>query len=115
MKKEGLRYHHIGIPNSVIRDHEYHLPQFGMYVVGHEHSEYGVEWLRFDDDSPLPEIVRTVPHVAFVVDDLDDALKDREVLIAPNNPSSGVRVAFVVENGAPIELMEFDCEDHPDR
>jgi hypothetical protein len=26
-----------------------------------------------------------------------------------------VRVAFIVENGAPIELMEFTDPNHPDR
>jgi hypothetical protein len=36
-------------------------------------------------------------------------------LIAPNSPSGGVRVAFIAENGAPIELMEFTDLNHPAR
>jgi hypothetical protein len=51
--------------------------------------------------------VKTTPHVAFAVDNLDDALRGQEVLIAPNAPSPGVRVAFIVHNGAPVELLEF--------
>jgi hypothetical protein len=39
----------------------------------------------------------------------------REILIAPNNPSNGVCVTFVVENGAPIELLEFTDPNHPAR
>jgi hypothetical protein len=80
-----------------------------MHVSGYESSAFGVEWMRFDPDSPLPELVRTVPHVAFRVDDLEAALAGREVLIAPNRPSPGVRVAFIVENGAPIEFLEYDA------
>jgi hypothetical protein len=63
--------------------------------------------MRFDPDSPLPDLVKTVPHVAFKVDDLDAALVGQEILIPPNSPSPGVRVAFIVENGAPIEFLEF--------
>jgi len=55
----------------------------------------------------VPDLVRRVPHVAFEVIDLSSELAGREILIPPNNPSVGVRVAFIVENGAPIELLEF--------
>ena len=52
---------------------------------------------------------------AFEVSDLASELVGREILIAPNSPSDGVRVAFIVENGAPIELLEFTDPNHPDR
>lgn len=79
-----------------------------MHVSGYESSAFGVEWMRVDAGSPLPELVKTVPHVAVHVDDLDAAIAGHEVLIAPNRPSPGVRVAFIVENGAPIEFLEYD-------
>ncbi len=56
----------------------------------------------------MPELVRTVPHVAFEVDDLDEVLKGKKVLIAPNSPSEGVTVAFIVDNGAPVEFLQID-------
>lgn len=100
------RYHHVGIPTTESREGERYLPQFGMYVSGFEDSPFGVEWMRFDADSPLPELVRTVPHVAFQVDDLERELEGEEILIAPNSPSPGIRVAFIVHDGAPIEFLE---------
>jgi hypothetical protein len=106
-----MEYHHLGIPTTEPREGETYLEQYKMYVTGHDTSEYGVEWMRFESDCPLPELVQTVPHVAFRVDDLAAALVGKEVLIEPNSPSPGVRVAFVVENGAPIEFLEFD-DDH---
>jgi len=78
-----------------------------MHVSGFDTSPFGVEWMRFDDDSPLPELIRTVPHLAFVVDDLDAALAGRDVLFPAGSPSKGVRTAMIVDDGAPIELMEF--------
>jgi hypothetical protein len=103
-----LRYHHLGIPTTEVREGERHLPEYGVHVSGYETSPFRIEWMRFDEDSPLPELVRTVPHVAFEVDDLESALEGRNVLIPPNSPSPGVRVAFVVDDGAPVELMEIE-------
>lgn len=101
------RYHHIGIPTQTPREDEEYLEAYGMYVSGYERSDYGVEWMRFTPDSPLPTLVKTVPHVAFEVDDLESELAGKEVLIAPNSPADGVTVAFIVENGAPIELLQI--------
>lgn len=107
-KKKGLRYHHIGIPTDVPRENEEYLEKFKMYDSGYEKSPYGVEWMRFEPDSPLPELVKTVPHVAFVVDDLQATIDGKDILIKPNSPTNGVIVAFIVDNGAPIEFLQFE-------
>ena len=103
-----LQYHHLGIPTHEQRADETYLEEFKIYVSGYEKSPFGIEWMRFEPDCPLPELVKTVPHVAFEVDDLDAALVGQQVLIAPNSPSEGVRVAFIVHDGAPVEFLEFD-------
>ena len=70
---------------------------------------------RFEADAAVPDLVRRLPHVAFEVTDLSDELAGRENPDSPNSPSDGVRVAFTVENGAPIELLEFtDPTTQPD-
>jgi len=99
-------YDHIGIPTATVRSNETYLERFKMYVSGYETSEYGVEWIRFEPESPLPELVKTVPHVAFEVEDLETELRGKTVLIEPNSPSEGVVVAFIIEDGAPIEFIQ---------
>jgi hypothetical protein len=105
--KWGWRYHHLGVPTEVARADERYLERFKMYVTGFESSPYGIEWMRFEEDSPVPEIIRTVPHLAFEVDDLSVALQGKEILTPPNSPSDGVVVAMIIHNGAPIELLQF--------
>lgn len=100
------KYHHIGIPTDIPREKETYLDKYKMYVSGYEESPYGVEWMRFEPDSPLPELVRTVPHVAFEVDELEAEIQGKEILIPPNSPSEGIFVAFIVDNGTPIEFIE---------
>jgi hypothetical protein len=102
------KYHHIGIPTDIPRENETFLDKPKMYVSGYKDSPYGVEWMRFEPDSPLPELVKTVPHVAFEVDDLEAAIQGKEVLIPPSSPSKGIRVAFIIDNGAPIEFLEIE-------
>jgi hypothetical protein len=103
----GWQFHHLGIPHDSPRAGERHLEALGIHVKGFDTSPYGVEWMRFDDHCHVPDIVRSVPHVAFLVPDLDRALKGRRLLIAPNAPSAGARVAFILHDGAPVELIEF--------
>jgi len=98
--KLGLRYHHLGIPHTQPRAREHHVAHLGVHVAGFETSPYGIEWIRFEPHCRVPEIVRIVPHIAFAVDDLDEALKGREILIAPTEPSVGVRVAFIFDDGS---------------
>ena len=101
------RYNHIGIPTVLPQTGEVYLKRHGVHCTDHERNAFGIQWMRYDADSPLPELVKSVSHVAFEVDDLASELAGREVLIEPNSPSDGVLVAFVVENGAPVELMQF--------
>ncbi|HVN48546.1 MAG TPA: hypothetical protein VMU30_06945 [Bacteroidota bacterium] len=100
------RYHHIGIPTNKPMAGEKYLQDYKLYHCGYEESEFGIEWMRYEQDCPLPELVKTVPHIAFEVDDVFEAIKGRTVIIPPNEPSAGNIVAFIEENGAPIELIQ---------
>jgi hypothetical protein len=101
------RYHHVGIPTQVERPGETYLEQYGVFCTDHESNPFGIQWMRFEPQCPLPEVVKRVAHVAFEVDDLAKALVGHEVLIPPNSPSEGVVVAFVLVDGAPVEFLHF--------
>jgi hypothetical protein len=103
-----LRYHHIGIPTDRPLPEEDYIAEFKAYASGYAQSPYGIEWMRFEPGSPLPELVKAVPHVAFVVEDIRAAIEGKQILIAPNSPADGVTVAFIVDNGAPVEFLQFD-------
>jgi len=103
-----LRYHHIGIPTDRPLPEEDYIAAYKLYASGYFRSPYGIEWMKFDPGCPLPELVKTVPHIAFAVEDLQAAIAGQDILIAPNSPSDGVTVAFIVDNGAPVELLQFD-------
>jgi hypothetical protein len=106
--QEFIKYHHIGIPTKRRLEDETHLKHLKMYVCGYGENPYGVEWMRFENDAPYPELVKTVAHVAFEVDNIEEAIKDKKVIIQPNSPSPGITVAFIEDIGAPIEFIQID-------
>lgn len=106
--RSNLKYHHLGIPTKEKRDGETYLKEFKVYVSGYNTSPHKIEWMRFEQDSPTPELVKTIPHIAFEVDDLMKAIEGKKILIEPNSPSPGVMVAFIIDNGAPIEFLQID-------
>jgi hypothetical protein len=103
----GWRFHHLGIPTTLPRPGEKHLASLNLYVSGFDTSPYGIEWMRFEPTCTVSELVRTVPHIAFEVDDLEAALEGKEQLAVIASPSPGVRVAMINHEGAPVELIEF--------
>ncbi len=107
MIKSKLNFHHLGIPTNIPRPGEEYYEKLKFFHSGFETSEYGIEWMRYEKDCPLPEIVKTIPHIAFEVDDLDAAIQGKKVIIKPNCPSEGILVAMIEENGAPIEFLQF--------
>jgi hypothetical protein len=105
-KKQKLKYHHLGIPTDKPIPGEVYLEKYKIYHFGYEQSEFGIEWMRYEKDCDLPEIVKTMPHVAFEVDDVYEAIRGKKVIIEPNSPSEGNIVAFIEENGVPIEFIQ---------
>jgi hypothetical protein len=110
----GWRYPHSGIPTDKPLKGEKYLPQYKFYVSGFDTNPYGIEWMRFDMDSPVNDLIKKVPHIAFEVDDLDVELSkhDFDILTPPSSPGEGTRVAMIIHNGAPIELIEFNKNAH---
>ena len=102
-----MKFNHIGIPVTGKFEGEIDIPHLKMSVSDHENNPYGIQWQRYWDGAPYPELVKTVPHVAFIVENLQEEIAGKKVIIEPNSPSDGLVVAFIEVNGAPVELMEY--------
>lgn len=103
-----MKFNHVGIPVVGKFEGEIDLPHLKMTVSDHANNPYGIQWQRYWEGAPYPELVKTIPHVAFVVENLESELEGKKVIIEPNSPSDGLTVAFIEVNGAPVELMQYD-------
>ena len=103
-----MKFNHIGIPTTDRFEGGIDLPHLKMTVSDHANNPFGIQWQRYWKGAPYPDLVQTVPHVAFEVDDIERALVDQKIIIAPNSASDGVVVAFIEVNGAPVGLLQID-------
>ena len=101
----------MGIPYVESIPGEIYLKDYKCYHFGYENSKYGIEYMRYESDCPLPSIVKTKPHIAFEVDNIHEYIKGKKVIIQPNSPSEGNLVAFIEEEGMPIELIQIEMKN----
>ena len=106
-----MKYHHAGIPVPELRPGMVQVPGHQVWVTDHQDNAFGLQFMHYGDGCDLPALVRERTHLAFEVEDLDRALEGHKVLIQPNSPSEGVRVAFIEVQDEPVELLEIACQD----
>jgi hypothetical protein len=84
------------------------VPHLKIFVSGYDTSEYKIEWVRFAEDANTfyHPLMMQLPHVAFTVDDLQRELVGKNLIWGPFESIPGFKVAFIEENGAPVELIE---------
>ena len=109
-KKESIsfRYHHFAICTDFKRKEAFTREDYKSRYTINQANPFGIQWMKYDKNCKLPFVVQNISHVAFQVNDLNWALKNKKVIIEPHSPSKGILVAFIEENGAPIELLQVD-------
>ncbi len=101
-----MQFDHIGIPTGERREGMRFLEETRCWLTSPAEHPFRVEWLVFDEGSAAPEVVRSLPHVAYRVERLEDALEGHRVVMEPFGVFGEVRVAFVEVDGAPVEFVE---------
>lgn len=100
------QFHHFGVPVSTSQGDEIYIEGGKVFVTDAEAHPYRVEYLRFEADSPMPADIQNKAHAAFMVENLEEALQGKTVILEPFDATDTLRVAFINEGGAVIELME---------
>ncbi len=100
------QFHHVGVPVSTPQDNETYIEGGKVHLTDPDAHPYRVEYLRFESDSPMPRDVQTQTHAAFMVDSIEEALKGQNVIIEPYDATEELRIAFINDRGAVIELMQ---------
>ncbi len=98
---------HIGIPVTTSVQGEMRNEELYLWYTNVAASANKIEFLRFEEECPFPEIVKTMPHIAYEVSSMEDALKGAKILYGPFTPVVGMDVCFIEEEGVPIELDYF--------
>jgi catechol 2,3-dioxygenase-like lactoylglutathione lyase family enzyme len=101
-----VEFDHIGIPTANKREGMRFLESKRLWLTSPAEHPFRVEWLWYEADSPEAELIRTAPHVAYRVDNLEEAMNGLPVIAEPFDVFGEVRVSFVEVDGAPVEFVE---------
>ena len=100
-----MKYDHIGIPTKHRREGMIYFPEYKVWTSDYEKSEFRIEWVFFEKESPLHPLIQSVPHVSFLVADIRKAVLGKKILLAPVK-YQGYWMAFIEDDGAPVEFIQ---------
>ncbi|KFA85127.1 MULTISPECIES: hypothetical protein [Enterobacter] len=110
--KKNVKYefHHLGIPVQGSEDQGVFSEVAGMYTTDNP-GKFRIQWHRFTENSTLHPLIKTVPHVAFRVDNLSEAIKGESLLLGPYEPIDDYFVAIINDSGVPVEFIQTTLSD----
>jgi hypothetical protein len=105
-------FDHIGVPTDEVQPGEMYVAATKVWVTDPEQNPHKIEYLRFELDSPVQGEVRKLPHIAFRVRSLEEAMDGKQIVLGPFQATENLRVVFVLEDGAVFEFMESQGSGH---
>ncbi len=101
------KYLHIGIPVTNKKPGMTYVEPLKLWMSDPAAHDYQIEYLKFEEGTPFPEIMHKNPHVAYQVDNADTYLAEADrIIFGPVTNDDGSRMAFIIKDDAIIELME---------
>jgi len=100
-------FHHFGVPTQVPHEGETYLEGAKVHITDPDAHPYKVEFVRCEPGCPMPEIIQTTPHAAYVVDDLAAAVAGKEIVLPITPMSESLTIAFIKDGDALLELMQM--------
>jgi len=111
-------FDHIGIPTMEPQPGESWVEFSQVWVTNPRCHPQRIEYIRplHKPDVPREPIgmwkLWNWPHVAYRVDNLDEALQGEELIYGPFEPGGFGPVAFILKDGLVIEYMEYTDLSH---
>ena len=106
----AAEYMHIGIPITNKKPGMVYNEGAKFWVSNVDDYDFKIEYLKFEEGTPFPEVLHRNPHVAYKVDNLEKYIEDADsVIYGPMMANETDRLAFVWKDGAIIELYEANA------
>ncbi|MGI5172792.1 hypothetical protein H0R92_04215 [Treponema sp. OMZ 840] len=101
-------FDHVGYRTTEKKEGEFFFAPNRVWITDSKKHPFNIEWLRYENDSPVKEPVKSSPHIGFRVENLETAMTGMEILLGPMEIDSKKRIVFCkTEDGAVVELMEI--------
>ncbi|MBM4069143.1 MAG: hypothetical protein FJ271_09395 [Planctomycetes bacterium] len=118
MKQLRMAFDHVGIPTDEPQAGESWVEFSSVWVTNPRAHPQRIEYIRPKVRPDVPRDQEGLwklwnwPHLAFRVDDLQQALRGEQLILGPFNPGGFGEVAFILKHGLVIEYMQYDDLTH---
>jgi hypothetical protein len=103
-----MEFDHVGLCTFEKKGEEDWVEATKVWVTNPKKHPFNVEWLRYADDSTVEKSFKERPHIAYRVDNLEEASKGMKVLLAPFEVGGFLKVGFFeYKDGTVIEFMQY--------
>ena len=105
-----MKFEHLGIVTNEKKPGESFVPATRVWRTNYLEHPFRIEWLRFEPDSTVPEPIRTMPHVAYRVDDVVEAGRGMKVLLEPFDVGPRIVAFYYTDDGVVVEFVQYKEE-----
>jgi hypothetical protein len=102
-----LVFDHVGITTTIKQPNEDWIESSRVWVTNPRNHPEQIEFLRYEPDSTVPQVIKDNPHVAFRVDDLAPHMEGQEIIIPPFTVGDFVEVVFIRKHNTIFEYMHY--------
>lgn len=103
-----MKFNHVGITDQKPREDSVYFAPTKVWITDSDAHPFRIEWLRYDDDSEVPAIIKNTPHVGFEVESIAEASVGLKPLLGPLVIDATKTVAFfLTPDRGVVELMEI--------
>jgi len=100
-------FHHTGVPTDQAHEEAIYIAPIKCWITDAQAHPNRIEWIRFESNSPAPEVVKKQCHFAFTVADVNQASHGEDVIFGPFEAMDGLTVVFTEKDGAVYEYLQF--------
>jgi len=98
---------HIGIPVTNKKPGMRYNDTLKLWLTNPEDQDFKVEYLKFEEGGPFPEIMHKNTHVAYRVKELEPYAQNADaVIFGPVGIGPNTRIAFIIQDDTIFELIE---------
>lgn len=103
----SAKYLHIGIPITNKKQGMTYHEGIKLWMSNPDDYDYKIEYLKFEEGTPFPEIMHKNPHIAFQVEDAEPYIADADqIIFGPVTNEDGSRMVFIMKDDTILELLE---------
>lgn len=102
-----MEFDHIGMVTEEPQKGESFIAATKVWVTDYHEHPFKIEWLRYEQDSPVTGPVRTQPHIAFRVDSIEKVSRGLKVLIEPFDVGFATVGFYQTSDDAVVEFMRY--------